>query len=201
MEEQQENQEQPIKILETELLSAKVERDTATEEVRNLIAQVEQLKRENEHLTRDRNVFRDNALARREEAFAAFGQMPFLLDWVESVAGDVAMLKLDENLVSQDVDNAVEEAISDADLISQSEIESLIQLVIDEAIVPTDKISEIIDEAISEADLISQSDIESLIEFAIDEAKEESQSIATDKISEIVEDKILEIDWSVIPRF
>ena len=192
MEDQQENQEQPIKILETESLTAKVE---------DLIAQVEQLKRENENLTRDRNVFRDNALARREEAFAAFGQMPFLLDWVESVAGDVAMLKLDENLVSQDVDNAVEEAISDADLITQSEIESLIQFGINEAIVPTDKISEIIEEAISDADLITQSEIESLIEFAIDEAKEEAQTIATDKISEIIEDKILEIDWSVTPRF
>ena len=192
MEDQQENQEQPIKILETESLTAKVE---------DLIAQVEQLKRENENLTRDRNVFRDNALARREEAFAAFGQMPFLLDWVESIAEDIAKLRSDEYLDRQDVDNAIDEFIGDADLITQSEIESLIQFGINEAIVPTDKISEIIEEAISDADLITQSEIESLIEFAIDEAKEEAQTIATDKISEIIEDKILEIDWSVTPRF
>ena len=151
MEEQQENQEQPIKILETESLTAKVE---------DLIAQVEQLKRENEHLTRERYVYHNSESARREQAFAAFGQMPFLLDWVESVAGDIAMLKLDENLVSQDVDNAVEEAISDADLISQSDIESLIEFAIDEAkeeaqTIATDEITDLIQEAIDEVECVS----------------------------------------------
>ena len=57
MEEQQENQEQPIKILETESLTSMVE---------DLTARVEQLKREQENLTRERNGFRDSAIARRE---------------------------------------------------------------------------------------------------------------------------------------
>ena len=67
------------------------------------------------------------------------------------------MLKLDENLVSQDVDNAVEEAISGADLISQSDIESLIEFAIDDAkeeaqSIATDKISEIFEEKVLEID-------------------------------------------------
>ena len=148
MEEQQENQEQPIKILETESLTSMVE---------DLTARVEQLKREQENLTRERNGFRDSAIARREKAFAAFGQIPYLREWVESVAGDIAMLKLDENLVSQDVDNAVEEAISGADLLSQSDIESLIEFAIDDAkeeaqSIATDKISEIFEEKVLEID-------------------------------------------------
>ena len=202
MEEHQENQEQPIQIN----VSSTLETESLTAKVQELILQVENLQRENDHLTRDRDMFRDRVLAKREEAFAAFGQIPYLLDWVESIAEDVAKLRSEDYLDRQDVDNAIDEFIGDADLISQSEIESLIEFGINEAIVPTGKISEIIDEAItsftfSDGNLISRSEIESLIELAIDEAKEESQSIATDKISEIVEDKILEIDWSVIPRF
>ena len=153
MEEHQENQEQPIQInvsstLETESLTAKVE---------DLIAQVEQLKRENEHLTQDRNVFRDRVLARREESFAAFGQIPYLLDWVESIAGDKISEIIEDKIL---VDDVVEEAISDADLISQSEIESLIEFAIDEAkeeaqTIATDEITDLIQEAIDEVECVS----------------------------------------------
>ena len=148
MEEQQENQEQPIKILETESLTSMVE---------DLTARVEQLKREQENLTRERNGFRDSAIARREKAFAAFGQLPYLLDWVESIAEDVAKLRSEDYLDSQDVDNAIDEFIGDADLISQSDIESLIEFAIDDAkeeaqSIATDKISEIFEEKVLEID-------------------------------------------------
>ena len=153
MEEHQENQEQPIQInvsstLETESLTAKVE---------DLIAQVEQLKRENKELLHDRDMFRDRVLAKREEAFAAFGQIPYLLDWVESIAEDVAKLRSEDYLDSQDVDNAIDEFIGDADLISQSDIEGLIEFAIDEAkeeaqTIATDKIAEIVEDKILEID-------------------------------------------------
>jgi hypothetical protein len=96
-------------------------------------------------------------LARREKSFAAFGQIPYLLDWVESIAEDVAKLRSDEYLDSQDVDNAIDEFIGDADLISQSDIESLIEFAIDEAkeeaqSIATDKISEIFEEKVLEID-------------------------------------------------
>ena len=153
MEEHQENQDQPIQInvsstLETESLTAKVE---------DLIAQVEQLKRENKELLHDRDMFRDRVLAKREEAFAAFGQIPYLLDWVESIAEDVAKLRSEDYLDSQDVDNAIDEFIGDADLISQSDIEGLIEFAIDEAkeeaqTIATDKIAEIVEDKILEID-------------------------------------------------
>jgi hypothetical protein len=153
MEEQQENQEQPIQIN----VSSTLETESLTAKVQELILQVENLQRENDHLTRERYVFHNSEGARREKSFAAFGQIPYLLDWVESIAEDVAKLRSEDYLDSQDVDNAIDEFIGDADLISQSDIESLIEFAIDEAkeesqSIATDKISEIFEEKVLEID-------------------------------------------------
>ena len=150
IENENENENQPITF-----------KETAIECVDRLRRELAELKRENEHLTRDRNVFRNSTLARREEAFAAFGKMPFLLDWVESIAEDVLKLRSEDYLDQQDVDNSIEEFIGDSDLISQSEIESLIEFSIDEAkeeaqTIATDSIQEMIDESIRGIELVTE---------------------------------------------
>ena len=91
-----------------------------------------------------------------EEALSAFGRIPYLMQWVENIVEDYVNMKLDDYLDSHDTEKVIDERIEDAELVSQREVENMIEFAIDEAKgdsqqIAKDQIQEMIDATLNNA--------------------------------------------------
>jgi hypothetical protein len=91
-----------------------------------------------------------------EEALIAFGRIPYLMQWVENIVEDYVNMKLDDYMDSHDTEKVIDERIDDAELVSQREIENMIEFAIDEAKeegqeIAKDSIQEMIDATLNNA--------------------------------------------------
>ena len=145
MEKENENQDQPVIIEET-----------AAECIERLKSELAESERVNKIREVEIDVLRQRIDEKREEALTAFGQIPYLLTWVESIVEDYVNMKLDDYMDSHDTEKVIDERIEDAELVSQREIENMIEFAIDEAKeegqeIAKDSIQEMINDTLNDA--------------------------------------------------
>jgi hypothetical protein len=145
MEIENENQDQPVIIEET-----------AAECIERLKAQLA----ESERVSNNRQIELKRLSERiddiEEEALIAFGRIPYLMQWVENIVEDYVNMKLDDYMDSHDTEKVIDERIDDSELVSQREVENMIEFAIDEAKgdsqqIAKEKIQEMIDDTLNNA--------------------------------------------------